>query len=249
LSFSFQDKVVLITGGSRGIGRCIAESFARSGATTLITYASAAAKADELVASLRADGLKAHAYKVDVKDTEAMGELVETVAKEFGKIDVLVNNAGVTRDNLIMMMDKDDWAEVLTTNLTGVYNAIKPVSRQMLRKRGGSIINLSSIAASKPGRGHSNYAATKGGIESLTKALAQEFGSKNIRVNCVAPGMIETDMSQKVRELAGDLILDSIVLKRYGAPQDIANAVMFLASDLASYITGEILHVDGGIRG
>jgi len=239
----------LITGGSRGIGRCIAESFARSGATTLITYASAAAKADELVASLRADGLKAHAYKVDVKDTEAMGELVETVAKEFGKIDVLVNNAGVTRDNLIMMMDKDDWAEVLTTNLTGVYNAIKPVSRQMLRKRGGSIINLSSIAASKPGRGHSNYAATKGGIESLTKALAQEFGSKNIRVNCVAPGMIETDMSQKVRELAGDLILDSIVLKRYGAPQDIANAVMFLASDLASYITGEILHVDGGIRG
>ncbi len=249
MELSFKDKVVLITGGTRGIGRTIAENFARRGATTLITYASSQSQADELVNSLRKEGGNVHAYKVDIKDTEAMDTMIDGIAKEFGQIDVLVNNAGIVRDTLILTMDKAAWTDVITTNLTGAYNTIRPISRLMLRKRSGAIINMSSIAASKPGRGHSNYAASKGGIEAMTRALAAELGGKGVRVNCVAPGMIETEMSQAVRDHAGDQILDSIVLKRYGKTQDIANAVMFLASDLSSYITGEVLHVDGGIRG
>jgi 3-oxoacyl-[acyl-carrier protein] reductase len=249
VELSFKDKVVLITGGTRGIGRTIAENFARRGATTLITYASSQSQADELVNSLRKEGGNVHAYKVDIKDTEAMDTMIDGIAKEFGQIDVLVNNAGIVRDTLILTMDKAAWTDVITTNLTGAYNTIRPISRLMLRKRSGAIINMSSIAASKPGRGHSNYAASKGGIEAMTRALAAELGGKGVRVNCVAPGMIETEMSQAVRDHAGDQILDSIVLKRYGKTQDIANAVMFLASDLSSYITGEVLHVDGGIRG
>ena len=249
MEISFKDKIVLITGGSRGIGRMTAEKFAAAGATTLITYANSAAKAEELVGELKGKGYNAHCYKVDVKDTAAMEEFINTTAKEFGQIDVLVNNAGVVRDNLIMMMSPEEWTDVINTNLTGVYNAIKPCARHMMRKRTGAIINLSSIAGSKPGRGHSNYAATKGGIEAMTKALAQELGAKGIRVNAVAPGMIETDMSQAVRDAASDQILEAIVLKRFGQAEDIANAILFLASDQAGYITGETLHVDGGIKG
>jgi 3-oxoacyl-[acyl-carrier protein] reductase len=247
MDLCLKNKVVLVTGGSRGIGRAIATRFAEEGARVLITYGSSSAKADELVGELTGKGLQCHAYQVDVRDTQATEDFVEMVGKEFEQIDVLVNNAGIIRDTLIMSMEKEDWDQVIGTNLTGVYNTIKPVARLMMRKRSGSIINLSSIAASRPGKGHSNYAATKGGVESMTMALAQELSSRKIRVNCVAPGMIETDMSKEVRDLAGDLILDKIALKRYGQPNDIADTVMFLASERAAYITGEILHVDGGV--
>ncbi len=244
---NFADKVVLITGGSRGIGKALVESFARDGARVLFTYAGNQAAADELAGSLRAADLKVSGLQIDVKDEAGVAGLVDMIDREHGRLDVLVNNAGIVRDTLIMTMEKADWDDVLETNLTGAFNAIKPAARLMMRKRQGSIVNLSSIAATRPGRGHANYAASKGGIESMTKALAAELAPKNIRVNCVAPGMIETDMSKDVRQLAGDQILSRILLKRYGTPEDNAYAVQFLASDLASYVTGTVLHVDGGI--
>lgn len=247
MNWNFEGKVVIVTGGSRGIGRATATAFARAGATTIITYASSSAAAEEWVNELKSDDRHVSCYGVDVKNTEAMADFINTIAKEHGQIDVLVNNAGIIRDTLIMMMDKNDWADVIETNLTGVYNAIKPVSKLMMRKRSGAIINLSSIVATKPGRGQANYAATKGGVESITKALAMELGAKGIRVNAVAPGMIETDMTQVVRDAAGEEISKNIALRRFGQPEDIANAVLFLASDAASYITGEVLHVDGGL--
>jgi 3-oxoacyl-[acyl-carrier protein] reductase len=169
------------------------------------------------------------------------------IEREHGRLDVLVNNAGVVKDQLIMAMDDADWATVIDTNLTGAFRVIKPVAKLMMRKRQGAIVNLSSIAGSRPGRGHCNYAASKGGIEAMTKALAVELAARNIRVNAVAPGMIETDMSKTVRDAAGPEILSRILLKRYGTPADIANAVLYLASDLAAYVTGTVLHVDGGI--
>ncbi len=247
MDLCLRSNIVLITGGSRGIGRAIATRFAEEGATVLITYASAATQADDLIQGLRGRGFSAHAYKADVKDGAAMEELVQVIDKEFGGIDILVNNAGIIRDGLVMQMDSADWDEVLGTNLTGAFNAIKPVAKVMMRARKGSIVNISSIAASRPGRGHCNYAASKGGVEAMTKALAVELASRKIRVNCVAPGMIETDMSKTVREQAGDEVMARILMKRFGNPNDIADAVMFLASDRCSYITGEVLHVDGGI--
>ncbi len=249
MDLGLKDKNVLITGGARGIGRAVASRFAEEGANVLITYANSSAMAEELVGEINGKGQKCHAYKVDVRSGKETNEFVEVIEKEFGGVDVLVNNAGIVRDTLIMTMEQDDWDQVIGTNLTGVYNTIKPISRLMMRKRQGSIINLSSIAASKPGKGHCNYAATKGGVEAMTKALSHELSSRKIRVNCVAPGMIETDMSKEVRELAGDMVLERIPLKRFGSPDDIADAVLFLASDRSSYITGEILHVDGGIIG
>jgi 3-oxoacyl-[acyl-carrier protein] reductase len=249
MDLDLKEKVVLITGGARGIGRAVATRFAEEGSKVLITYSNSSAQAEELVGELTEKGLSCHAYKVDVRKGDDTEDFLDVVAKEFGGVDILVNNAGIVRDTLIMTMEQDDWDQVIGTNLTGVFNTIKPVSRLMMRKRKGSIINLSSIAASKPGKGHCNYAATKGGVEAMTKALSHELSSRNIRVNCVAPGMIETDMSKDVRELAGDLVLERIPLKRFGSPNDIADAVLFLASDRSSYITGEILHVDGGIVG
>jgi 3-oxoacyl-[acyl-carrier protein] reductase len=244
---NLKDKVVLVTGGSRGIGQALVRQFAAEGAAVVFTYASQENVAQELVSSLHGQGGRASAAKVDVRDGEAMSAIVDMIEKEHGRLDVLVNNAGIVRDTLVMSMENQDWDDVLATNLTGAFNTIRPAARLMMRKRQGSIVNLSSIAATRPGRGHANYAASKGGIEALTKALAVELAPKNIRVNCVAPGMIDTDMSKDVRQLAGDQILSRILLKRYGTPQDIANAVLFLASDLSAYMTGTVMHVDGGI--
>lgn len=167
---------------------------------------------------------------------------------EYGSIDVLINNAGIVDDALILAMEDSAWNNVIQTNLGGMFNVTRAVARQMVRTRRGSIINISSVAASRPGRGQVNYAASKGGVEAATKALAVELAPRNIRVNCIAPGVIETDMSQEVRDAAGAKILESILLKRFGAPQDIANMAIFLASDLASYITGETIHIDGGLK-
>ena len=247
MSYDFSNQGVVITGGARGIGRSIVEYFARGGATTVFTYAQSAGPAEELVGSLRAEGLKVQGAQVDVASFEAMAAFIDAIHKEHGRIDVLVNNAGIIRDTLVLMMAKDDWQKVIDTNLTGAFNAIKPISKIMLRQKRGSIINLSSVVASKPSRGHSNYAASKGAIESFTRALATELGAKNIRVNAVAPGMIETDMSQAVRDHAGEVILEQIGLRRYGKPEEIAQVVGFLASEASSYVTGAVIPVDGGM--
>ena len=247
MELSFKDKVVVVTGGSRGIGKAIVEEFASRGATTLFTYSSSQEQAEAIASELSKGDVTTKAFKVDVTDMEACHQFADIVNKEFGGPDILINNAGIIRDQLLLTMNQDDWSSVIATNLSGAYNMIKPFIRPMMRKRKGSIVNMSSIAGSKPGRGHCNYAASKGGIEALTKALAAEIGSKGIRVNAVAPGMIETDMSREVRDLAGDQVLSKITLKRYGTTDDIAKAVLFLASDWSSYITGEVIHVDGGI--
>ncbi len=244
---TFSNKVVLVTGGARGIGRAVVEGFAKDGASVIFTYAGSEGAAHELQASLQALGHKVVAKRCDVREQADVDATMDMIEAEHGKLDVLVNNAGIVKDQLIMAMDDAEWLDVINTNLTGAFRCIKPAARLMMRKRSGSIVNLSSIAGTRPGRGHSNYAASKGGIEALTKALAVELAARNIRVNAVAPGMIETDMSKTVRDAAGPEILSKILLKRYGTPGDIANAVLFLASDLASYVTGTVLHVDGGI--
>ena len=243
----FANKVVLITGGSRGIGRAMVEGFARSGAKVIYTYVQPGAVATDIESSLRDQGFAVSAARADVRSSSEIVGLVELIEREHGQLDVLVNNAGITRDSLIMAMEQQSWDDVLETNLTGVFHCVKPVAQLMMRRRQGAIINVSSVVATRPGRGHCNYAASKGGLEAMTKALAVELAPRNIRVNCIAPGMIETDMSKELRDLAGDQILARIPLKRYGRPEEIAKAALFLASDQASYITGTTLHVDGGL--
>jgi 3-oxoacyl-[acyl-carrier protein] reductase len=241
-------KTVLVTGGVRGIGRAITTECAKSGAKVIATFLSSKPGADDFVEGLRAEGCDVHAVSLDVRDSKDVEEKLAQIEKDFGPVQVLVNNAGVVRDGLVMTMEDSDWREVMDTNLDGTFRMIRSVSRSMIRQRRGVIINLSSVAASRPGRGQANYAASKGAVEAMTKALAVELSSKNIRVNAVAPGVIETDMSREVRDAAGDQILESVLLKRFGRVEDIAGAVVFLASDRASYITGEVLHVDGGTK-
>jgi 3-oxoacyl-[acyl-carrier protein] reductase len=183
-----------------------------------------------------------------VRSSKEVDDGVAAIEAEYGPIDVLINNAGIVKDDLMMAMEDAGWQDVINTNLGGAFYVTRAVSRQMMRKRSGNIINVSSVAASRPGRGQVNYAASKGGIETMTKALAVELAPRNIRVNCIAPGVIETEMSQDVRDAAGDKILESILVKRFGKPEDIANMAVFLASDLTSYITGEVIHIDGGIK-
>jgi len=240
------NKIVLVTGGSRGIGRAIVTRFAEEGAQVITTYRDGAAAAEDLCGGLKSRSLSARAVKCDARDVQSVTALIDMIGAEHGGLDVLVNNAGIIRDGLTMTMEDADWDAVIGTNLTGIFNAIRPASRLMMRARKGSIVNLSSIAASRPGKGHANYAAAKGGVEAMTRALAQELASRKVRVNAVAPGMIETDMSQEVRDRGSDLLLDRIALKRFGQPGDIADAVLFLASERSSYITGQILSVDGG---
>lgn len=241
-------KVVLVTGGIRGIGRAITESCAHAGAKVIATYVSSESAAQDFVGSFQAKGLRVQAYKLDVRDPKSIEETIGMIEQEHGSINVLVNNAGVVKDNLAMSMEDAEWNEVIDTNLGGSFRVTRAVARQMVRARRGSIINISSVAASRPGRGQANYAASKGGLESMTKALAVELSTKNIRVNAIAPGVIETEMSREVREAAGEKILESVLLKRFGTPNDIAAMAVFLASDLGSYITGEVIHIDGGLK-
>ncbi|MAS97127.1 MAG: beta-ketoacyl-ACP reductase [Verrucomicrobiales bacterium] len=239
-------KNALVTGGSRGIGRAIVERLASSGMDVTFTYVSndEAAKA---VIDENPD-LKITAVKVDVRDSDAARQCVEDMADRVGTIDVLVNNAGVVRDNLLPMLEDDDLKAVFETNIEGVFNFCRAAVPFMMSKRSGRIINISSVSGEKGGRGQTNYAASKGAINAFTKSLAVELGRRKILVNAVAPGVIETEMSQEVRDLAGDEITSNIVLKRYGQPSEIANAVWFLCSDLSSYITGQVLSVDGGFK-
>jgi 3-oxoacyl-[acyl-carrier protein] reductase len=242
-------KVALVTGGSRGIGRAVVETLAADGCDVTFLYRGGAEAAAEVVAAAEAQGWKVAAEQVDVRDSAACAAAVERLAERAGRVDVLVNNAGVIRDGLLAMLSDDDVDTVLGTNLGGLFNVTRAVVPHMIAKRSGAIVNVSSVSAQKGGRGQTNYAASKGGVDAFTRALAVELASRKVRVNAVAPGVIATEMSQAVRELAGDEQLKArILLRRYGEPQEIAHAVWFLASRFSQYMTGQVIAVDGGFK-
>ncbi|MDT0690508.1 3-oxoacyl-[acyl-carrier-protein] reductase [Salegentibacter sp. F188] len=242
-----EGKNAIITGGSRGIGKGIAKVFAEHGANVAFTYASSAQAAEELEKELSGLGIKAKGYKSNAASFEEAQELIKKVAEDFGAIDVLVNNAGITKDNLLMRMSEEDFDQVIEVNLKSVFNMTKAIQRTMLKQRSGSIINMSSVVGVKGNAGQANYAASKAGIIGFSKSMALELGSRNIRTNVIAPGFIETEMTEKLDEKTVEGWRDSIPLKRGGTPEDIANACVFLGSDLSTYVTGQVLHVNGGM--
>lgn len=242
-----EGKNAIITGASRGIGKGIAETFAAHGANVAFTYSSSEGPALELEKELTALGIKAKAYKSDAADFGEAEILVTRVLEDFGGVDILVNNAGITKDNLLMRMGEEDFDSVIATNLKSVFNMTKAIQRTFLKQRKGSIINMSSVVGVKGNAGQANYAASKAGMIGFTKSVALELGSRNIRCNAVAPGFIETEMTGKLDEKTVQGWRDAIPLKRGGSPLDVANACLFLASDLSAYITGQVLHVDGGM--
>ena len=243
-----EGKNAIITGGSRGIGKGIAKVFAEQGANVAFTYNSSAEAAQELEKELSELGVKAKGYKSNAASFEEAQELVKNVAEDFGAIDILVNNAGITKDNLLMRMSEEDFDKVIEVNLKSIFNMTKAVQRTMLKQRYGSIINMSSVVGVKGNAGQANYAASKAGIIGFSKSMALELGSRNIRTNVIAPGFIETEMTEKLDEKVVQGWSDAIPLKRGGNPEDIANACVFLGSDLSAYITGQVLHVDGGMH-
>ncbi|WP_405224427.1 3-oxoacyl-[acyl-carrier-protein] reductase [Dokdonia sp. Asnod1-B02] len=242
-----EGKTAIITGASRGIGKGIAEVFAQHGANVAFTYSSSSAAADELEKSLESTGVKIKGYKSNAADFEQAQELVKKVLEDFGTIDILVNNAGITKDNLLMRMSEEDFDNVIEVNLKSIFNMTKAVQRTMLKARKGSIINMSSVVGVKGNAGQANYAASKAGMIGFSKSMALELGSRNIRTNVIAPGFIETEMTDKLDEATVDGWRQSIPLKRGGSPEDIANACVFLASDMSAYITGQVINVDGGM--
>ncbi|MEL7242589.1 MAG: 3-oxoacyl-[acyl-carrier-protein] reductase [Cyanobacteria bacterium J06573_2] len=242
---SLREQVAVVTGASRGIGRAIAQEFAKLGATVVVNYASSSKAAEELVSEITTAGGNAIALQADVSKEEDVESLVKTVLEKFNKIDILVNNAGITRDTLLLRMKPEDWQAVINLNLTGVYLCTRAVSKGMLKKRSGRIINIASVAGQMGNPGQANYSAAKAGVIGLTKTLAKEFASRGITVNAVSPGFIETDMTS---ELQSEEILKAIPLGRYGKPEEIAGMVRFLAADnAAAYITGQTFNVDGGM--
>ncbi len=241
----FNDKIALVTGGSRGIGRAVVMRLASEGAEVVIVDLTPDA-AEAVVADLAGQGRVARAVQADVRDGARAQQIVEELVEQRGRVDVLVNSAGIVRDGLMAAMTPDQWRDVLEVNLFGTYNFCRAVAQHMSYQRKGSIVNLSSTAAEFPSRGQVNYAASKGGVEGLTRAMAKEFAPRSVRVNAVAPGLIDTDLSKAVRGLIGDRVKDIIPMKRIGTPDDVANVVTFLASDEAAYVTGQVLRVDGG---
>ena len=242
-----EGKTAIITGGSRGIGKGIALVFAQHGANVAFTYSSSVESAISLEKELSNYGVKVKSYQSNAADHKESQDLVENVLLDFGSIDVLVNNAGITKDNLLMRMGEEDFDKVIEVNLKSVFNMTKAVQRTMLKQRKGSIINMSSVVGVKGNAGQSNYAASKAGIIGFSKSVALELGSRNIRSNVIAPGFIETEMTAKLDEKTVDVWRNAIPLKRGGSPEDIANACVFLASDLSTYVTGQTLNVDGGM--
>jgi len=240
-------KTAIITGASRGIGKSIAQRFIKEGARVAFTYLSSDEKAKALEQELSADGGEAVGFKSNAADYEQSLKLIDDVMERFGSIDIVVNNAGITRDNLLMRMREEDWDEVMQVNLKSIFNMTKAVQRVMLKQRSGSIINMSSVVGVKGNAGQSNYAASKAGIIGFSKSIALELGSRNIRCNAIAPGFIETEMTGKLDEKVVAEWRNAIPLKRGGTPDDEANLTVFLASDLSSYITGQVINVDGGM--
>jgi 3-oxoacyl-[acyl-carrier protein] reductase len=243
-------KVALITGGSRGIGASIVKKFAEQGAHVAFTYRSNEESANIVAAEAAAlcEGVRVIGYKSDAASFDQTKELIENVMKEFGQIDVLVNNAGITRDNLLMRMTEEQWDDVMETNLKSLFNFTKNIMRPMLKAKSGSIINITSIVGVSGNAGQSNYSASKAGIIGFTKSMAYEVGSRNIRCNAVAPGFIDTEMTHALDEKLKETMVNNTALQRFGQAEEIANACLFLASDLSSYITGEVLMVTGGMR-
>lgn len=242
-----KDQVAIVTGGSRGIGRAIVKALAAEGAKVACIYRGNQAAAESLVQEAAQSGGTVQAVQVDVGDATAVKACVEKIEKEWGSLDILVNNAGVIKDDLFVRMEPDAWNTVLNTNLGGVFNFCKAVAYPMMKQRRGRIINISSVAAEHVNPGQTNYAASKGAINSFTKALAVELASRGVTVNAIAPGFIETDMSEAVRNKAGDMIKKMIPMRRLGQPDDIARVAVFLASAESSYLTGQVLTVDGGL--
>ena len=242
-----QDKVVLITGASRGIGRSIAEECAKQGAKVAFTYLSSEEKAKALETELAANGVEAKGFKSDASKFDEAQTLVDNVIEAFGTIDVLVNNAGITRDTLLMRMSEQQWDDVMNTNLKSAFNLTKAVQRPMLKARKGSIVNMSSVVGVSGNAGQSNYAASKAGLIGFTKSIAQELGSRSIRCNAIAPGFIETEMTAALDQKVVEEWRQGIPLKRGGAPKDVADLVVFLGSDMSNYITGQTINVCGGM--
>ncbi|WP_226528263.1 3-oxoacyl-[acyl-carrier-protein] reductase [Metabacillus niabensis] len=241
------NKVALVTGASRGIGRAIALDLAKNGASIAVNYAGNEAKANEVVDEIKASGGQAIAIKADVSNGDEVQQMIKEVIKEFGQLDILVNNAGITRDNLLMRMKDSEWDEVIDTNLKGVFLCTKAVTRQMMKQRNGRIINITSVVGVSGNPGQANYVAAKAGVIGLTKTTAKELASRNITVNAVAPGFITTDMTDELNEDIKTDLLKQIPLAALGEPSDIANAVTFLASEKSKYITGQTLHINGGM--
>lgn len=242
-----QGKTAIITGASKGIGKGIAEVFAKNGANVAFTYLSSVEKGEALEKELSAYGTQVKGYRSDASEMYAAEELIANVVKDFGQIDIVVNNAGITKDNLLMRMTEEDFDRVIKVNLNSVFNMTKAVQRTFLKQRSGSIINISSVVGVKGNAGQANYAASKAGIIGFSKSIAAELGSRNIRCNVIAPGFIETEMTAVLDENTVQGWRDSIPLKRGGSPEDVANACLFLGSDLSGYITGQVLPVDGGM--
>ena len=242
-----ENKVALITGASRGIGEAIALKFAQHGANIAFTYLSSDERAKAQEEKLNALGIKAKAYKSDAGDFAASEQLANDVIKEFGTIDICVNNAGISRDNLLLRMTPEQWDEVMQANLKSVYNLTKQVIRPMMKSRAGSIINLSSVVGVKGNAGQGSYAASKAGIIGFTKSIAAELGSRNVRCNAIAPGFIETDMTHYLKEDGAEKWFSQIPVQRFGKPEEIADVALFLASDLSSYVTGQVISACGGM--
>jgi 3-oxoacyl-[acyl-carrier protein] reductase len=243
-----EGKVAIITGATRGIGRGVAEVFAKNGADIAFTYVSSDEKAKEVEGVLKSYGVKVKSYKFNVSDYQATEDFINDVAQEFGRIDAIVNNAGITRDGLLMRMSEENWDDVMNINLKSVFNVTKCALKTLLKQRFGSIINMSSVVGIEGNGGQSNYAASKAGVIGFTKSIAQEIGSRNIRCNAIAPGFIETEMTADLDPEVIKGWVEDIPMKRSGTPEDVANTALFLASDLSNYVNGQVINVCGGIQ-
>lgn len=243
-----EGKVALVTGATRGIGRAIALKFAENGANVAFTYLSSSAAAESLVAEIEVLGVRAVAYASNAADFDGAHAVVEQVLAEFGQIDILVNNAGQTKDGLMMRMSEEQWDSIINTNLKSAFNFTHAVTTPMARRRSGVIVNISSVVGTNGNAGQCNYSASKAGLIGLTMSFAKEMGGRGIRCNAIAPGFITTDMTDKLNDSVKEAIISSVTLGRMGSVEDIANAALFLASDMSSYITGEVIKVTGGMR-
>lgn len=242
-----EGKTALVTGASKGIGYAIAQKFAEQGANIAFTYLSSVEKGQALEKELQAQGVKAKGYRSDASDFAAAEQLINDVVSDFGSLDILVNNAGITKDNLLLRINESDWDDVINVNLKSCFNTVKAATKTMMKQRKGSIINMTSVVGLKGNAGQTNYSASKAGIIGFTKSVALELGSRGIRSNAIAPGFIETEMTDKLDEKTVQGWRDAIPLKRGGSPEDVADACVFLASDMSSYITGQVIQVDGGM--